>query len=206
MDVQELINQYNSGVFTGDIIASLTEKRTELGREKECKVAEFHAACSAYLEDVQNGEKRINDRIAQLENEKAHAEKEVSDARVWVARAVAEGKDSVGALFHESIVDSEKKMVSITREIESFRSYGSPGNPHLYADVMSKLSAAIDAVKRFNQDVGIIVKFATEQRGKWDNLIPNNKGVFSATYDEVNLLRADRQLQKVTAHFKKDAN
>lgn len=206
MDVQELINQYNSGAFTGDIIAVLTEKRKELDSEKNSKISEFHAACSTYLEDVRNREKRINDRIVQLENEKEQIEKEISDARVWAARAVAEERHSAGDLFRESITENEQKMAALDEEIKSLHTCGAPGSHCLYADVMSKLSAAIDAVNRFKQDVGIIVKFATEQRGKWDTLIPDNKGVFSATYDEANLLRADRQLQKVTAHFKKDAN
>lgn len=203
MDVQELINQYNSGTFTGNIIAVLREQQSALFNEKNNKISAFHAACSAYFEDVRISEKRIDNRIAQLEDQKEQAEKTIADAQIWAARAVAEGQDSAGALFRESITETEQEISSIDREIESLRTCGVPGNPRLYTDVMSKLDAAINTVKQFNQENGAIIKFATEQRRKWDTLIPDNAGVFSASYDEVHILESDRQLLNVKAHYQK---
>lgn len=203
MSVQMLIDQYKAGTFTGDIIAVLIEGRKELSSEKASKISDFHAACSAYFEDVRISEKRIDSRIAQLESEKEQAEKAIADAQIWAARAVAEGRDSAGALFRESITETEQKISSIDREIESLRTCGVPGNSQLYTDVMSKLDTAINAVKQFNQENGAIIEFATEQRREWDALIPDNAGVFSASYDEVHILETDRQLLKVKAHYQR---
>lgn len=165
MKIQEVLDvaKENGAVAIERVIEDL---------KQQIKIVEEDAriACDAYLSDVKEKERRINQRVESLRQQESDIEKQIKSAQPGLMTATIAGDMEAFESIQAHLADLEAQKASTSTQISLLQTATLPRNKELFDVADAKCETLVSANKTLEENVNMIYKFAKEQAKAWEKI------------------------------------
>lgn len=165
MKIQEVLDvaKENGAVAIERVIEDL---------KQQIKIVEEDArtACDAYLSDVKEKERRINQRIEILRQQGSDIEQQIKSTQLGLATATIKGDTNAFKAIQGRLSDMEAERAAISTQITLLQTVVLPRNKELFDVVDAKGKMVDSANETLEENARAIYRFAEEQAKAWKKI------------------------------------